>query len=183
MALPPSKPRNYFVPCESPHLSPFAPDGQNINEQCGALLRDGRSFVMENRESLISSDVRCDADRALFCDGQGQVVNGDSVLLIAAREMQSGGSLANATVVATTMSNMDWNWRSRVPAFTCCARMWGISTFLRKCSGWAPRWVATVRPHSFPRRRRHTGDGLLTALRIMEIMVRSGKSLADLAAI
>ena len=47
-----------------------------------------------------------DADRALFCDADGQGVNGDAVLLLAARDMQARGTLANATVVATTMSNM-----------------------------------------------------------------------------
>jgi len=44
--------------------------------------------------------------RALFCDAEGRGVNGDAVLLLAARDMQARGTLANATVVATTMSNM-----------------------------------------------------------------------------
>ncbi len=47
-----------------------------------------------------------DADRALFCDGAGRVVNGDGVLLLTARDLHARGKLTGETVVATTMSNM-----------------------------------------------------------------------------
>src|SRR6266404_917177 len=95
-----------------------APDGQNINENCGALHPETVAhFVYESLAAeLVSAGERGrfdmgitfdgDADRALFCDANGRVVNGDAVLLLAAREMQSRGVLANNTVVATTMSNM-----------------------------------------------------------------------------
>src|SRR5208337_2447365 len=90
-----------------------APDGQNINENCGALHPETVArFVAESlgagKQGRFDVGVTFDgdADRALFCDAHGRVVNGDAVLLVAARAMQSRGALANATVVATTMSNM-----------------------------------------------------------------------------
>jgi phosphoglucosamine mutase len=89
------------------------PDGQNINENCGALHPETVArFVAESlgaekqRRFDVGATFDGDADRALFCDAHGRVVNGDAVLLLAARDMQSRGALANATVVATTMSNM-----------------------------------------------------------------------------
>src|SRR6267378_4990998 len=93
-----------------------APDGQNINESCGALHPETVArFVYESLAAdQVSSgelghfDVGVtfdgDADRALFCDANGRVVNGDAILLLEAREMQSRGAIANATVVETTMS-------------------------------------------------------------------------------
>src|SRR5208337_3168974 len=90
-----------------------APDGQNINENCGALHPEVVARFVAGHvatESQVRFDVGVtfdgDADRALFCDAHGRVIDGDAVLLLAAREMQVRGALANATVVATTMSNM-----------------------------------------------------------------------------
>jgi phosphoglucosamine mutase len=85
-----------------------APDGQNINENCGALHPETLAhFVSDNKGQFdIGITFDGDADRALFCDAAGRVVDGDAVLLLAARAMHSHGTLANATVVATTMSNM-----------------------------------------------------------------------------
>ena len=71
-----------------------------------------------------------DADRALFADEHGNVVNGDAVLLLAARHLKALGALTNDTVVATTMSNMGLEGcagsgrRSR-----CCARRWATSMY------------------------------------------------------
>ncbi len=108
-----------------------APDGQNINEQCGALHPETVArFVIENKGQYdLGVTFDGDADRALFSDAEGRVVNGDAVLLIAAREMQSSGSLSNNTVVATTMS-------------ACCVRVSGTNTFSKKCSVWGRLWGA-----------------------------------------
>src|SRR5271163_1967755 len=89
-----------------------APDGQNINENCGALHPETvanfvAARVAENKPRFdVGVTFDGDADRALFCDATGRVINGDAVLLVAARDMQSRGALAKDTVVATTMSNM-----------------------------------------------------------------------------
>src|SRR5207237_6050770 len=85
-----------------------SPDGKNINEGCGALHPGVAAKVIADKRGQFDLGVTFDgdADRALFSDGDGQVVNGDTVLLLAARDMQSRGILPGNTVVATTMSNM-----------------------------------------------------------------------------
>ena len=161
-----------------------APDGQNINEQCGALHPEtvGR-FVMENEGKFdLGVTFDGDADRALFSDAQGRVVNGDTVLLIAAREMQSGGSLANATVVATTMSNMGLELALKRSGIRMLRANVGDKYVLEEMQRVGATLGGEQSGHIlFRDGDATTGDGLLTALRVMEIMVRSGKSLADLA--
>lgn len=161
-----------------------APDGQNINEQCGALHPETVArFVMGNKGKFdLGVTFDGDADRALFCDGRGRVVNGDSVLLIAAREMQSGGSLANATVVATTMSNMGLELALKGSGLHMLRANVGDKYVLEEMQRVGATLGGEQSGHIlFRDGDATTGDGLLTALRVMEIMVRSGKSLADLA--
>jgi phosphoglucosamine mutase len=85
-----------------------APDGKNINEDCGALHPETVARGVADRTGQFDLGVTFDgdADRALFSDADGRVVNGDGVLLLAARDMRGRGALAGSTVVGTTMSNM-----------------------------------------------------------------------------
>jgi len=85
-----------------------APDGKNINQNCGALHPEVIARMVAEREGQFDLGVTFDgdADRALFCDAHGNVVNGDAVLFLAARDMQARGKLIGNTIVATTMSNM-----------------------------------------------------------------------------
>ncbi len=84
------------------------PDGRNINDGCGALHPEtlGRAVAESGGKFDLGVTFDGDADRALFCDGAGRVVNGDGVLLVTARDLKARGRLKGDTVVATTMSNM-----------------------------------------------------------------------------
>jgi phosphoglucosamine mutase len=170
-----------------------APDGQNINESCGALHPEiVARFVYE---SLAADQVSGgeqgrfdvgvtfdgDADRALFCDANGRVVNGDAVLLLAAREMQSAGALANATVVATTMSNMGLELALKRSGIRMLRANVGDKYVLEEMQRVGATLGGEQSGHIlFRDGEATTGDGLLTALRVLEIMVRTGKPLADL---
>jgi phosphoglucosamine mutase len=83
-----------------------SPDGRNINEHCGALHPEIVAGAVRHYNASLGITFDGDADRALFADENGCVVNGDAVLLLAARDLQARGLLTNSTVVATTMSNM-----------------------------------------------------------------------------
>jgi phosphoglucosamine mutase len=83
-----------------------SPDGRNINENCGALHPEVVAREVVSRKADLGICFDGDADRALFADSQGKVVNGDAIMLLLARELKQRGELANGTVVATTMSNM-----------------------------------------------------------------------------
>ena len=160
-----------------------APDGQNINESCGALHPETVArFVSENHSKFdLGVTFDGDADRALFSDAQGRVVNGDAVLLLAAREMQSRGRLANATVVATTMSNMGLELALQRSGIRMLRANVGDKYVLEEMQRVGATLGGEQSGHIlFRDGDATTGDGLLTALRVMEIMVRSGKSLAEL---
>jgi phosphoglucosamine mutase len=161
------------------------PDGQNINENCGALHPETVArFIAENksRENFdIGVTFDGDADRVLFCDANGRVVNGDAVLLLAARDMQSRGVLANATVVATTMSNMGLELALRRSGIQMLRANVGDKYVLEEMQRVKAKLGGEQSGHIlFRDGEATTGDGLLTALRVLEIMVRTGQPLADL---
>jgi phosphoglucosamine mutase len=160
-----------------------SPDGQNINEQCGALHPETvAQHVGENKgEFDLGVTFDGDADRALFSDAEGRVVNGDAVLLVAARAMKVSGSLANDTVVATTMSNMGLEIALKRLGIAMLRANVGDKYVLEEMQKVKATLGGEQSGHIlFRDGDATTGDGLLTALRVMEIMVRSGKSLAEL---
>jgi phosphoglucosamine mutase len=108
-------------------------------------------------------------------------VNGDAALLVAAREMQSRGALAKATVVATTMSNMGLELALKQSGIQMLRANVGDKYVLEEMQRVGATLGGEQSGHIlFRDGEATTGDGLLTALRLMEIMVRTGKSLADL---
>jgi phosphoglucosamine mutase len=164
-----------------------APDGQNINENCGALHPEMVArFVYErlgknNGRFDVGVTFDGDADRALFCDASGRVVNGDAVLLLAARDMQSRGALANATVVATTMSNMGLELALKRSGIRMLRANVGDKYVLEEMQRAGATLGGEQSGHIlFRDGEATTGDGLFTALRVLEVMVRMGKPLADL---
>ena len=88
------------------HTINDSPDGQNINKNCGSLHLEclQKKVVSEHADFGVAFDG--DADRALFADENGEVVDGDGALWIVARRLQDEGRLTNSTVVATVMSNI-----------------------------------------------------------------------------
>ncbi|MFY9841596.1 MAG: phosphoglucosamine mutase [Terriglobales bacterium] len=164
-----------------------APDGQNINENCGALHPEtvARYIYQSSIERQERFDLGVtfdgDADRALFCDANGRVVNGDAVLLLAAREMQSRGALAKSMVVATTMSNMGLELALKRSGIQMLRANVGDKYVLEEMQRVGATLGGEQSGHIlFRDRDATTGDGLLTALRVMEIMIRTAKPLSDL---
>ncbi len=165
-----------------------APDGENINENCGALHPEmvarfvAGSFAAKRGRFDVGVTFDGDADRALFCDSHGRVVNGDAVLLLAARDMQARGALANATVVATTMSNMGLDLALKRSGIRMLRANVGDKYVLEEMQCVGATLGGEQSGHIlFRDGEATTGDGLLTALRVLEIMARTGKPLADLA--
>jgi phosphoglucosamine mutase len=159
------------------------PDGQNINEDCGALHPETvASFVKEHRGSFdLGVTFDGDADRALFCDAEGNVVNGDGILLLAARDMQSRNALAGQTVVATTMSNMGLELALKRSGIQMLRANVGDKYVLEEMQRVGARLGGEQSGHMlFRDGEATTGDGLLTAIRVLDIIVRTGKPLAEL---
>jgi phosphoglucosamine mutase len=166
------------------------PDGRNINANCGALhpavvakaVQQGNSESHLKRYALgITFDG--DADRALFCDDEGKIVNGDAVLLVAARMMKQHGVLANDTVVATTMSNMGLEIALRHSGIRMLRAPVGDKYVLEEMQKTGAVLGGEQSGHIiFRDTDATTGDGILTALRVMAKMIRSEHTLADLVA-
>jgi phosphoglucosamine mutase len=117
----------------------------------------------------------------LFSDAAGNVVNGDAVLLIAGRDMQARGALSGNTVVATTMSNMGLEVALKRAGIQMLRANVGDKYVLEEMLKTGATLGGEQSGHIlFRDGDASTGDGLMTALRVMEIMARSGKSLAEL---
>jgi phosphoglucosamine mutase len=82
------------------------PDGRNINAGCGSLYPESLQKKVVEIGAQLGAAFDGDADRAIFCDASGRLVNGDGVLLAAARYMKQNGTLKAGAVVGTTMSNL-----------------------------------------------------------------------------
>jgi len=160
-----------------------SPDGKNINENCGALHPEtvARAIAGKNGEFDLGVTFDGDADRALFSDAEGRVVNGDAVLLLAARDMKARNALAGSLVVATTMSNMGLEIALRDSGVRMLRANVGDKYVLEQMLKFGAALGGEQSGHViFRDGESTTGDGLLTALRVMEIMARTGRSLAEL---
>jgi phosphoglucosamine mutase len=160
-----------------------SPDGKNINDSCGALHPDAVARAIAEKKGQFDLGVTFDgdADRVLFSDANGRVVNGDAVLLLVARDMQSRGVLTGSSIVATTMSNMGLEIALRKAGVRMIRANVGDKYVLEEMLNTGSILGGEQSGHIiFRDGDATTGDGLLTALRVMEIMARSGKGLADL---
>jgi phosphoglucosamine mutase len=161
------------------------PDGKNINNDCGALHPECVANRMGAFHGKYDVGVTFDgdADRALFSDRNGNVVNGDGVLLIASRDMHARGRLKNDTVVATTMSNMGLEKALRESHINMLRAPVGDKYVLEEMLKTGATLGGEQSGHIlFMDGDSTTGDGLLTALRVLEVVANSGRSLDQLVA-
>ena len=159
-----------------------APDGRNINRDCGALHPEVVAKAVVPRKADIGICFDGDADRALFADHRGNVVNGDAVMLLLARELKRAGRLRNDLVVATTMSNMGLEIALREAGIRMLRAPVGDKYVLEEMKKSGAVLGGEQSGHIILSEIATTGDGLLTALKVVEIIARSGKSLAALVA-
>lgn len=162
------------------------PDGHNINAGCGALHAEVVAHEVRERNRkgaafALGVTFDGDGDRALFSDAEGNVVNGDAVLLLAAREMKRNGTLTANTVVATTMSNMGLEAAFRRDGITMLRASVGDKYVLEQMQKIGATLGGEQSGHIiFLDGDATTGDGMLTALRVIRALASSGKSLAEL---
>jgi phosphoglucosamine mutase len=160
-----------------------SPDGRNINQGCGALHPEtlGMTVAASGGKFDLGVTFDGDADRALFCDAEGHVVNGDGVLLLTARDLKAQGKLAADTVVATTMSNMGVEIALKRSGIRMLRANVGDKYVLDEMLKTGATLGGEQSGHIiFRDGDATTGDGLLTALRVMDVIVRSRKTLAEL---
>ncbi|MBV8632074.1 MAG: phosphoglucosamine mutase [Silvibacterium sp.] len=168
--------------CCSAKLTHASPDGRNINADCGALHPEVVGAETKASGADIGITFDGDADRALFACRHGKVVNGDAVLLLAARDMKARGLLNGGTVVATTMSNMGLEAALRRDRIKMLRAPVGDKYVLEMMQANHSSLGGEQSGHILFPHLATTGDGLLTALVVLDIVERSDKRLDELVA-
>jgi phosphoglucosamine mutase len=159
------------------------PDGLNINDGCGSThLEPLRRAVLEHGADA-GFALDGDADRCLAVDHEGNLVDGDQILAILALAMRDAGSLKADTVVATVMSNLGFVQAMRQEQVGVRQTKVGDRYVLEamKASGYTLGGEQSG--HVIMSRYATTGDGLLTALHVLERMAEKRQSLASLASV
>ena len=159
------------------------PDGININESSGSTHMDAlRSSVLE-RHADIGIALDGDADRCLAVDTFGRIVDGDQILAILALALREQGRLKNDTVVGTVMSNLGLINAMRSRGITVEQTKVGDRYVLEAMRAGGFILGGEQSGHIVMLEHATTGDGVLTALHLMNRMATSGQSLAQLASV
>ena len=157
------------------------PDGVNINDGCGSQYPQKLSETVVEEKASLGLAFDGDGDRLIAVDERGTILTGDQIIAVCARDLMEKGKLRNKRVVTTVMSNIGFN-----NAMTDL----GIETFRTSVGD---RYVMETMlaqdavlggedsGHIIFRDVHTTGDGLMAALRLLDAMIRSGKSLSELA--
>lgn len=156
------------------------PNGRNINLNCGSLhLENLRAKVIETGADLgVAFDG--DADRALFVSGKGKIIDGDGVLFLTALAMKKAGTLRGNAVVATVMSNLGLQKALEQHGIQLIRTPVGDKYVLEEMRRRSAVLGGEQSGHVIFSEYATTGDGLLTALRILEIVRDSGKTIDEL---
>ena len=158
------------------------PNGRNINLNCGALHVDALSRTVVETKSAFGVAFDGDADRAIFVAQSGRIVDGDAVLLMAARAMKAAGHLPGDTVVSTVMSNLGLERALARDGIRMLRTPVGDKYVLEEMVRLGAALGGEQSGHVIFREYATTGDGLLTALRVLEIARRAGVGLDELIA-
>jgi phosphoglucosamine mutase len=164
------------------HLTHISPDGRNINANCGALHPEIVAAETKSLQADIGVTFDGDADRALFADANGKVVNGDAVLLLAARDLLARQLLKGGVVVATTMSNMGLEAALHGDGIRMLRAPVGDKYVLERMRQEDASLGGEQSGHILFPHLATTGDGLLTALVVLDIVRRASKPLHELIA-
>ncbi len=157
------------------------PDGVNINCKCGSTHPQALMKAVVEYGADVGLAHDGDADRVLAVDAEGRLVDGDQIMVICARHLKSKGLLANNTVVVTVMSNLGLHLAMRESGIGVVETKVGDRYVLEELLRNGARFGGEQSGHIIFLEHSPTGDGILTALQLLSVMVESGRSLAELA--
>ena len=162
------------------HCCNIAPDGRNINDGCGALHPQWVAAEVQKRGAAIGLTFDGDADRCMLAGAHGNVINGDAILLMAARDLKARGLLTGDLVVATTMSNMGLEAALKRSGIRMLRAPVGDRYVLEQMQQHDAALGGEQSGHILFPHLATTGDGLLTALVVLDLVARTGKSVDEL---
>ncbi len=156
------------------------PDGENINRRCGALYPETAREVLLHEGADFGVSLDGDGDRAIFVDEQGNVLDGDHVLAMCAKEMHQKGVLKGGTVVATVMSNLGLELALRSAGIQLVRTAVGDRYVVEEMLSGGYNLGGEQSGHIIFLDHNTTGDGGITCLQLLALMVEKGKRLSEL---
>jgi phosphoglucosamine mutase len=159
------------------------PDGLNINDGCGSTHLDLLQKAVVEHSAQAGFALDGDADRCLAVDASGEVVDGDQIMAILALGMREAGTLRSDTVVATVMSNLGFVQALRRHALGIIQTKVGDRYVLEAMKAGGYSLGGEQSGHVIMSDHATTGDGILTALHVLERLARTGSTLTELASV
>jgi phosphoglucosamine mutase len=157
------------------------PNGLNINDDCGSTHLDPLRAAVRAHGADLGLAHDGDADRCLAVDADGQLVDGDQIMVVLALAMQEAGELAADTLVATVMSNLGLHLAMRSAGVTVRTTGVGDRYVLEELRAGAYSLGGEQSGHIVMPALGTTGDGIMTGLRLMSRMAQTGSTLSALA--
>jgi phosphoglucosamine mutase len=159
-----------------------APDGRNINDGCGALHPEHVAAEVVAHGAQLGLTFDGDADRCMLAGARNNIINGDAILLMVARDLKVRGRLTGDLVVATTMSNMGLEAALKRSGIEMLRAPVGDRYVLEQMLQNNAALGGEQSGHILLPHLATTGDGLLTALVVLDLIARTGKSIEELTA-
>lgn len=158
------------------------PNGVNINDGCGSLYMEGLQKAVISNKADIGIAHDGDADRTLFCDEKGRIIDGDQVMGICALDMAQKNLLKKDTVVSTVMSNLGLEKFLQKHDITMIRTKVGDRYVVEKMLDGGYNFGGEQSGHIIFLDRNTTGDGPITAVQVLNLMKSNNKALSKLIA-
>lgn len=165
------------------HVIHAEPDGVNINEACGSTHLESlqKTVLADGADIGVAHDG--DADRCLCVDEKGEVIDGDHILVMCAKDMMEKGTLAENTVVTTVMANIGFHKAMEKAGGRAEITQVGDRYVLENMREHGYRLGGEQSGHIIFSDFSTTGDGLITALQVLAALKRTGRKASELSAL
>jgi len=157
------------------------PNGTNINERCGAVHPQAMAQRVVEEKAHMGVAFDGDGDRAILADERGNILDGDYILSICGVDLLKKGQLPDNTVVATIMSNMGLELTLAPHRGKVVRTAVGDRYVFERMQQGGYSLGGEASGHIIFKSLTSTGDGIVTALQVLAVMVEQGKSLSELA--
>lgn len=157
------------------------PNGLNINKECGSTYPETIQRAVIEKDAHVGIALDGDADRVLMLDEEGQLVDGDTILAICARDLKQKGMLSKDKVVSTVMCNFGFLQAMEASGIDVIQAPVGDRYVVQEMLQHKANLGGEQSGHLIFLDHNTTGDGLVAALQVLKIMIETGSSLKELA--
>ncbi len=157
------------------------PDGRNINDKCGATHTEAMCKLVREHRADLGISLDGDADRVIFCDAAGNVVNGDRIMGLCALELKRKGQLNKSSIAVTSMSNLGLVKAMNDAGINVETTAVGDRYVIERMRENGLNLGGEQSGHLIFLDYATTGDGIISALHVLGLMKESGKSIAEMA--